>query len=122
MVLHFAGRGVHKPSPDPGLADGLGLTPERSGRWGSLDARPRLEKILEAAGPAGDLPVEEGGEEASQQYLVLHPRAQVTVHKLPARDGDAGACGRHTEGRPSTSGPGPRAAQGLLRPGRAAHG
>lgn len=111
VVLRFAGTGVHKPSPDPGLADGLGLTPVRSGRWGSLDARPRLEKILETAGPAGDLPVEEGGEEAPQQHLVLHPRAQVAVHQLATRDVDAGACGRHTQNR----GPQPQA-QGHGRP------
>ena len=96
-VWFFTLGGVHKPSPDPGLADGLGLTPVRSGRWRTLDARPCLEKILETAGPAGDLPVEEGGEEASQQNLVLHPCAEVAVHQLPARDVDARACGRQTQ-------------------------
>ena len=68
----------------------------------------------EASGPptGGDLPVEEGGEEAAQENLVFHPRAQVAVHQLPTRDVDAGACGRRTQRdrealkpRPGAAGP-----------------
>lgn len=107
MLLHVGGgpQALPRPRADTGV---------ELGRCRPC-AQPRLEGMRLPRPPAGgDLPVEEGGEEAAQENLVLHPRAQVAVHQLPTRDVDAGACGRWRETeRPSSPGP------GLLGPGQA---
>lgn len=45
----------------------------------------------------GDPPVKEGGEEPSQQDLVLHPCTEVAVHQLTTCDVDSGACDHQTQ-------------------------
>jgi len=77
----------------------------------ALHTQPRLEGTRLLRPPARrDLPVEEGGEEAAQEHLVLHARTQVAVHQLPTRDVDTRACGRQTQRDREALRPRPRAA------------
>lgn len=89
MLLHVGGG--QQALPGPRANTGVGL-----GRCRAVHSRAKGDEAS-APAPPGGLPVEEGGEEAAQEDLVLHSRAQVAVHQLPARDIDARACGQRAQ-------------------------
>lgn len=89
MLLHVGGG--QQALPGPRANTGMGL-----GRCRAAHSRAKGDEASAPARPWG-LPVEEGGEEAAQEDFVLHSRAQVAVHQLPARDIDARACGRRAQ-------------------------
>ena len=114
---------VHSPpqtqAPSPSPPQSPGPTPKcEVSKVGASHARGvSHRRPLRLLHLPRDPPVKEGGEEPSQQDLVLHPCAEVAVHQLTSCDVDARACEHQTQKSEALGLP-THTAQGQGLPGR----